>query len=192
VRCAEALASNRTMMGAVQERWLERGLRSSRARWNVLANQVMIAQSKSMLKDQEVFGMDRWDGYVAAQRRLLRMLAAARRSNPVVITGDVHSNWIADLKEDFDDPASGTVASEFVGTSITSGGDGSDTPSPMLALNPHLKFFNNRRGYVRVHVTSSRWRADFRTVAYVSKPDAPIETRASWVAAAGKPGAEPA
>ncbi len=192
VRCPESLAADRTMMGPVQERWLERGLRSSRARWNVLANQVMVTQTKFVQGDQELFGMDRWDGYPAAQRRLLRLLASARRANPVVITGDVHTNWVADLKEDYDDPAAPIVSSEFVGTSITSGGDGNDAPSPALKLNPHLKFFSNRRGYVRVKVTPERWRADYRVVPYVSKPGAPIETRGSWVVAAGKPGAEPA
>ncbi len=191
VRCPESLAANRTMMGPVQERWLERGLRSSRARWNVLANQVMVTQTKVVQGDQELFGMDRWDGYPAAQQRLLRLLASARRANPVVITGDVHSNWVADLKEDYDDRSSAVVSSEFVGTSITSGGDGSDAASPALKVNPHLKFFNNRRGYVRVTLTPARWRADYRVVPYVSKPDAPIETRSSWTVAAGTPGAEP-
>jgi alkaline phosphatase D len=190
VRCAEALAPNRTMMGPAQERWLERGLHSSHARWNVLANQVMIAPARSLLNDQEVFGMDRWDGYVAAQQRLTRLLDATRQSNPVVITGDIHSNWVADLKQNLGDPDSLTVASEFVGTSISSGGDGSDTPSPMLRLNPHLKFFNGRRGYVRVRITPARWTADFRTVPFVSKPGAEIDTRASWIVEAGKPGAQ--
>lgn len=191
VRCPESLGANRTMMGAVQERWLERGLRSSRARWNVLANQVMLAQTRFEQADQEVFGMDRWDGYPVAQQRLVRLLASARRANPIVITGDIHTNWVADLKERYDD-SSPVVSSEFVGTSITSGGDGNDTVSPALKRNPHLKYFNNRRGYVRVKITPSRWHCDYRTVPWVSKPDAPIETRASWVVEAGKPGAEPA
>lgn len=179
-RCPEALAAGRTMMGAVQERWLERGLRSSRARWNVLANQVMITETKSVLDGQDAFGMDRWDGYPAAQRRLIRLLAASRRANPIVITGDVHSNWVAHLKEDYTSEASPVVSSEFVGTSISSGGDGNDAESPALTVNPHLKFFNNRRGYVRVSLTPSRVRVDYRTLPFVSKPGAPIETRASW------------
>jgi alkaline phosphatase D len=173
------------MMGAVQERWLERGLRSSRARWNIVANQVMVTETKGVQDGADTFGMDRWDGYPVAQQRLLRLLAATRRANPVVITGDVHSNWVADLKEDYKSGASPVVSTEFVGTSIASGGDGNDTPAPALALNPHLKFYNNRRGYVRISVTPSRWRADYRTVPYVSKPGAPIETAASWTVEPG-------
>jgi alkaline phosphatase D len=191
-RCPEALAADRTMLGPIQEQWLEKGLRGSRARWNVLANQVMIAQTKSMLNDQVVYSMDRWDAYVAAQQRMLKLLASARDANPVVITGDIHSSWVADLKPDFDDASGRAIATEFVGTSITSGGDGGDAVSPIVEANPHIKFFNGRRGYVRVEVKPSRMTADFRVVPFVTKPGAPVETRASWVVEAGRPGAQPA
>jgi alkaline phosphatase D len=77
-----------------------------------------------------------------------------------------------------------------VGTSITSGSGGHDRPSPVLALNPHPKFFNSRCGYVRVNLTRSHWRADFRVVPFVSRPGAPIETRATWVVEAGRPGVQ--
>ena len=50
-----------------------------------------------------------------------------------------------------------------------------------LAANPHLKFFNSQRGYVRVTVDQHRWRSDFRVVPYVSTPGAPITTRATYV-----------
>jgi alkaline phosphatase D len=72
----------------------------------------------------------------------------------------------------------------FVGTSITSGGDGADTTDQgqqFLAANPHLKFFNSQRGYVRVTADRYRWRSDFRVLPYVSQPNAPITTRASYV-----------
>ena len=102
------------------------GLRASTVRWNVVANQVMIAQVAQVRDGVRTFAMDKWDGYVEARRRLMSFLAEARPSNPVVITGDIHSNWAADLKPDFDDPSSPVVGTEFVGTSITSVGDGSD------------------------------------------------------------------
>ena len=191
-KCPEVFAANRTMLGRNQERWLEQGLRQSRARWNVLANQVMIAEMKSMLNDQVAYSMDKWDAYAVAQQRMLKLLASVPQSNPVVITGDIHTNWVADLRLNFEDPSSRAIATEFVGTSITSGGDGSDAASPMAAANPHIKYFNNRRGYVRVAVKPSRMTADYRVVPFVSKPGAPVETRASWTVEAGQPGAEKA
>lgn len=192
-RCAEALDPNATMTGPQQERWLLDGLSRSRARWNVIAQQVMLAQYDSAAGPEQRFSMDKWDGYVAARNRILGFLLNRRPSNPVVITGDIHSNWVADLKADFDNPKSATVGAEFVGTSISSGGDGSDTRPQVqaqLSENPHIKFHNSQRGYVRCQLTPQRWQSDYRVVAAVSKPDAPISTRTSFVVENGKAGVE--
>ena len=101
--------------------------------------------------------MDQWSGYESARNRVLHFLDERRPSNPVVITGDIHSNWVADLKRDFADPKSRIVGTEFVGTSITSGGDGADsspTVDAYLPENPHVHFYNSQRGYVRCVVTA--------------------------------------
>jgi len=116
-RCLEAYDPDATMMGPEQERWLMDGMRSSEARWNVLANQVLIAQLSRVINGERTFSMDKWDGYVVARKRLLDFFANERPSNPIVLSGDIHSNWVADLKTDFDDPGSETVATEFAGTS---------------------------------------------------------------------------
>ena len=188
LRCPGAYDLSADMFGPEQERWLQDGLRTSPARWNVLANQVLIAQLARPADTGTTFDMDKWDGYVAARRRLLDFLAQAKPSNPLVLTGDIHSNWVADLKQDFDDTASAIVATEFAGTSMTSGGDGRDT-SPraqaQLRANPHLHFYNGQRGYVRCAVTPSAWTADYRVVPFVSRPGAPIGTRASFVVRSG-------
>jgi alkaline phosphatase D len=184
-----------TMMGSEQERWLLDGLRRSPSRWNVLAQQVFLAQFDLVPGPDRGFSVDGWDGYVAARQRLLDGLAPLGNANPVVLTGDWHASCVADLKTNFDDPASTVVATEFVGTSISSGGDGSDRPGYVdtaLADNPHLRFCNGQRGYVRCDVAPQRWRTDFRTVPYVSRPGAPVSTRASFVVRAGRPGAHPA
>ena len=76
------------------------------------------------------------------------------------------------------------VATELVTTSITSGGDGSDSrddTAAVLAENPHIRYFNNRRGYVRTRITADELRVDFRVVPFVSRPDAPVSTGASFV-----------
>ncbi len=68
-------------------------------------------------------------------------------------------------------------------TSISSGGDGSDTRAieALLSENPHIRYFSNRRGYVRARFTADEMRADFRSVPYVSRPDADVRTGASLV-----------
>ena len=149
------------MMGPEQEQWLMDGMRASGARWNVLANQVLIAQLSRVIDGERTFSVDKWDGYVAARGRLLDFFATERPSNPVVLSGDIHSNWVADLKTDFDDPSSATVATEFVGTSISSGGDGRDGGQFIQAMReeqPHIKFFNGQRGYLRCSVTPNAGR----------------------------------
>lgn len=191
-RCDGALDAAATMMGAAQERWLDRGLARSAARWNVLGNQVPIAEVDNEPGPGTFMSFDRWDGYVAARRRLLGSLAQRRVRNPVVLTGDIHSNWVADLRPDFADPASPLVGAEFIVTSLTSGGDGSDTSefgARALRANPHMRFFNNQRGYVRCSVRPDRWLSDYRVVDYVSRPGSPIRTRASFVVEDGRPGA---
>ena len=192
VLCPEALAPERTMLGTEQEGWLFDGLAGSSSRWNVLANQVMIARLEGAAQDGgPLVPMDRWDGYPSAQQGLLSFLERTRPSNPVVVTGDIHSNWAADLKADFRDPASATVGAELVGTSITSGGDGADVrdnTEDTLARNPHIHFFNGQRGYVRCDVTRERLAADYRVLPYVTRPGAEAVTRASFVAEDGRPG----
>ena len=117
-------------------------------------------------------------------------IAEHRPSNPVVITGDTHRNWVFNLKADFSDPTSETLATEYLGTSISSGGD--TTPSTVYgptADNPHLMFQNNQRGYIQVEVTPDQWRADFRVSDTVLQPDASLYTLATFITDNGKPGA---
>lgn len=193
-RCPEALDPNATMTGTEQEQWLFQGLSDSQARWNVIAQQVMMGQYDfNALPDQEVFNMDQWDGYVAARDRLLGFLQQRQPNNPVVITGDIHSSWVHDLKTDFNNPNSPTVATEFVGTSISSDFPEVFIPPTVAALsnNPHTKFFDGKnRGYVRCHLTHETWQSDYRVVSTIREQSATISTLASFVTQNGRPGAE--
>ncbi len=181
----------RTITGDEQERWLLDGLSRSRTRWNALVQQVFFAKRDMAPDAGELYSMDAWDGYLASRDRILRFLEEREVPNPVVLSGDVHDNWANDLLSDFDDPGSRIVGSEFVGTSITSFGDGSEhrkNTGKILAKNPHLKFYNNRRGYLRCRLTPDEWRTDFRVLQYVTRPGSPISTRATFVTRNGSPG----
>lgn len=182
----------RTMLGSAQERWLLDGLAASDTKWNVLANQVMMFQLDRLTDPGlQQLNPDTWDGYAAARARLLQGIVERKVANPVVMTGDAHVNCAADLKLDFDEPASPTVGAEFVGTSLTSGQDGSDMTSAgqeWLAANPHLKFYNNQRGYHRCRATATEWTTDFVVVDKVTKPGGTVSVRKSLVVAAGEAG----
>jgi alkaline phosphatase D len=191
VPCAGWDDPARTLLGDEQERWLLKGLDRSRRRWNVLAQQIFVARRDNTSGPGETLSMDGWDGYPAQRDRVLDMVARKRVPNVVALTGDVHSAWVNELKADFLDPRSRTIGTEFVGTSISSGGDGSETASnttAILAENPHIKYYNGRRGYVCCEVTPDRWRADYRAVPQVTTPGAPIATIASFTVRDGRPG----
>ena len=192
--CDAAHDPSVTMTGPKQERWLLKGLDRSQVRWNVLAQQVMMGRLDHEEGPGEVFWTDAWDGYPAARQRIIDHIIEARVRNPVVITGDWHSTFVNDIKEDFEDPNSATVATEFVGTSISSNDDlivYGPYYGPMVAWNPHIKFFDgDRRGYVRCRVDHEKWLTDLRMVTTVSRPDAPVYTLASFVVEDGVPGAQ--
>ncbi|AXB41759.1 alkaline phosphatase D family protein [Amycolatopsis albispora] len=195
VGCADRFDTDRTILGAEQRQWLLDGFSSSRARWQILGNQAPIGQTDRDPGEAVDVWYDPWDGYVADRDRVLAAAQDRDVRNLVVITGDRHQNYAWDLKRDFTDPDSPVVASEFVGTSISSGADGADMNEDgvkFLAANPHMKFFNAQRGYVRVHVDRDRWRSDFRVLPYVTKPGAPVSTRASFVVEDQRPGVQPA
>ncbi|MFD5726803.1 MULTISPECIES: alkaline phosphatase D family protein [unclassified Streptomyces] len=185
----------RTLTGATQERWLIDGWRHSHATWNVVPQQVTFAQRRDVPTDAFKLSMDSWDGYPASRDRILQGAERVGVDNLMVLTGDVHVSYGFDIKRDFDDPASRTIGTEIVTTSITSGKDGSEKPSNynnLMAANPHLKFYNGRRGYAVVTLQERAARADFRTVSAVTTPGAPVTTAGSYVTEAGRPGLKPA
>jgi alkaline phosphatase D len=189
IGCAGRLGADRTMLGHRQEGWLYDGLAASSARWDVLAQQVFVAQKDSWPGPEQEFAMDSWDGYPAARSRLLAALAPAR--NPVVLTGDVHRHYANDLLADFDDPSSPVLGTELVTSSVSSGGDGSARTAltdVQLAENAHLHYADSRRGYVLASVSMDELRADFRTVERVSRPGVRARTARSFTLADGQRG----
>lgn len=177
-----------TLLGDQQRDWLFRGLERSSASWNVLAQQVMMARV-DLEPEGVIHSMDQWPGYEFERRRVLRHFHERKIKNPVVLTGDIHSNWANDLLLDFDRLDSQRVGVEFVGTSITSNGDGANQPRTpqMLSENPFVKFNNVERGYVCCDLTARQWRTDYRTIPFVTRPGAPITTRASFVVESDRP-----
>ena len=195
VPCEGVFDPKATIMGDVQEAWLKGTLDKSPAKWNIIANQVLMARIDQKPGPEEALSMDQWSGYEVCRDRLMKFLAERKPSNPIVITGDIHSNWVADLKVDWKDEKSPVVGTEFTGTSISSGGDGVDerpTTKEVYAENPHLKMFNGQRGYVMVTLSDTQCRADYRVLPFVTKPGAPIRTHSSWLVENGHRGVQKA
>jgi alkaline phosphatase D len=202
VACGDEMDPRASMAGAEQERWLLNGLTNSNARWNVIAQQVMMASvdfgsgvelALPQFKGQQVRNVDAWDGYVAARNRVLGRVADENIENLIVLTGDTHSSWVADLKADFADPNSPIVGTEFVGPSISSNFPASFIPIVHAALNhpsnSHVKFFDGiHHGYVRCEVTPEQWRSDYRAVDTVLIPNSAGRTLRSFIVENSRPG----
>ena len=80
-----------------------------------------------------------------------------------------------------------TAAAAFVLTNEAIRRSGATT-IPDVGTNPWLKFYNNRRGYVRTAISPTQLRADFRAVAKVSEHGAAASTVKSFVVQEGQPG----
>lgn len=192
--CASAWDENRSILGVQQERWLHQGLTSSPARWNVIANSVGFAPFVTRLPGggpDFVRGGTNWTGYAADLQALQSLFGSGAVRNPVVITGDQHVNRIFDVPRRADDLSSRVVATEFIGTSITSAGT---QPAPVEEFddpdNPQSRWFTNERGYVAVNLSRQSFLAEFRAATDVDRPDGPVVHRRTWAVEDGSPGAK--
>ena len=190
--CAQLENPQRAMLGAAQEAWLAQGLQGSGARWNILAQQTLMAQASQerIIKPGDGrFWTDGWDGYPAARRRLFDLLAQSRAANPLVVSGDVHSFFASELRRDFDQPASNSnpvLAAEFCGTSITSSSRPQSRTDQMVATNPHIRYGrSDRRGFILLAVTPTTSTASFMGLDDVHNAASDVATLARFTVAAG-------
>lgn len=187
--CNELDRAEAEVLGAAQERFVFDSLASSQARWNVLAQQVMMMDLDRDPGPAYMANPDSWGGYRAPRARLLRHIRDRQVANPVVLTGDEHQNYAGELHLDGRNPEGRAIATEFVATSITSGGDGTDQ-SPRMAqvqsANPTLKFNNSQRGYLLCDVTAERFQTAFRVLDKVSSPGGVVSTRVTLAVPAGE------
>ena len=186
---AAALSKSQSLLGARQKGWLCQKLITSKANWNVLAQQVMMGMvNRAGDPDAPKYSMDQWPGYAFERMQLVKFLEDRRIDNPVVLTGDIHSNWVNELRVDDRQVESKPVATEFVATSLSSGGNGVAEPEglkQLMSANPCVKFHNAERGYIRCTVTPKEWKADYMVVDEVEKPGGKTFVRSSFVREAG-------
>jgi alkaline phosphatase D len=182
--CAERLRAERTMLGMAQEAWLAEGLTTSPARWNAILQQTIFAPFQQGSADSPKWWTDAWEGYPAARDRLLAVLASGRVRNPLILGGDVHCFYANDI------PAGGrVVATEFIGSSISSRGWRREQLAPFLPLNPHIRFAEpERRGYALVDLMPGGTEVTFRAVLEPLLPESTVETLARFRVRDGAPG----
>ncbi len=107
-----------------------------------------------------------------------------------MLTGDIHSNWCNELRLDDRRSEQPVVATEFVATSLSSGGDGNDGEkqrNELMTNNACVKFHNRQRGYLLCTVDAAQWRTDYVVMDRVETPGGTASVRASFVVADGEP-----
>ncbi|HSW24645.1 MAG TPA: alkaline phosphatase D family protein [Burkholderiaceae bacterium] len=186
--CPELLDPKRTLLGAAQERWLADSW-DPRRRWNLLAQQTLMARFSRTEPAQPTYGTDGWDGYAPARARLLQTVVDRKVPGVVVLGGDVHAHYVADLKVDFDDARAPVVATEFCGTSIASRGAAQERVDDMLRHNPHVRYGrSDRRGYVACRIDADTLHASLMAVDTPEDPASAVRVAARFVVDAARPG----
>ncbi len=194
--CADLSDTGRTMLGQEQEAWLNQGLASSNAKWNILAQQTLLAPCRhgtalQAVGDSQIW-TDGWDGYPAARQRLLDVLHQHQNLNPVILSGDVHTFYAANLTRDLNQPVSAgnpVIATEFCGTSLTSNSRPQSQTEQILQENPHLVYGrSDKRGFMLNEINGSSMTMQYLALDDVSKADSGIKVLKSFVVEHGKPG----
>ena len=190
--CPQMLDPKRSLLGPEQERWLAESW-DPRRRWNLLMQQTLMARFARNDPADGPFWTDGWDGYAASRDRLLATVAQRKVPGVVVLGGDVHAHYVADLKRDFSDARAPVVATEFCGTSITSRGTAQERITEALRHNPHIHYGrSDQRGYVQCRLDAQTLQAQLMALDDVTKPDSAVQVAARFVVDAKEPGARPA
>jgi len=187
--CPDLTDPARTMLGAEQERWLDATFAASREQWNLIGQQTLMAPFDARDDEGQQSWTDGWEGYPEPRRRLLASMHSRGLSNPIVLGGDVHTTYVADLHLEPRDPTSPIVASEFTCTSISSRGGTPESSADFLRINPRFKYVNGwQRGYLTFDLTPDDCTAHVRAVD-VKDPASGVETVATFRVMSGTPGA---
>lgn len=189
-RTADAVQEEH-LLGAAQEEWFGRGL-SRGASWNLLAQQVMFmpfVYPKTRAAGR--INQESWNGYPDARRRVIKAIADRNLTNVVIASGDSHKHFAGNVPLDERSLEGEIIATEFLGTSISSEGDGEVLPSDWKDTpgeNPNCKLIDARRGYQVFTVTPKQWRTELRILDRITRPGGKLSTLASFEVDPHRPG----
>lgn len=201
------LQDNRHILGPDQLEWLIAGMLRSTAQWRIIGNPVIMStvDTRKALPNISKF-MDMWDGYPAERKRLIGFMEENGFDNVVVVSGDSHTSWAADLVVDPDGAVKfrkkqcpGCVGAEFTTPSITSANYDEYVPRwkareaqrrfTRWGRNPHVHYTDvTRHGYQLLTLTSEYVRADWIYVRRLDQTDPRVKKSKSRYLVKGKRG----
>ena len=180
--CIDIDDPSRTMLGQEQEKWLNDSINVSTARWNVIAQQIVMANFNI---SDALLNFDQWDGYPAARQRLIDNIVDGSISNFLVFTGDIHIAGLAHLNADMEDFESPIVGYEFVTPSMTSSASELEENAALIEFGlqsqDNVSYINaKKRGYLLADMTHEKVTVSFRSVEHVREENQPVFTSATF------------
>jgi alkaline phosphatase D len=197
-RGSKALKADRSsgepasMLGEVQERWLDDGFNKSpgdnHLRWNFVCQQTAFSPRNYLYGMGKHAAHDIWDAYPLARQRLVDTISRHASSKTVFLGGDIHQNWVAHVHQSPYDARSPVVAVEFCGTSISSRSKADDEKiTNLLKDNPHSVFADaENRGYGVVDIQEKKVTVTLRIVDDVTRQDSGVSTLRSFFVEEGR------
>jgi alkaline phosphatase D len=189
---------SRSMLDPDQRAWAYDRIRDRERPWCLLATAVVLSPLELHVPagaliddampsgydviDGEAVCTDEWDGYPVERRKLLNVVAE-RGGGTVLLSGDVHSSWAFETRND---PTLAPVAVEFVAPAVSSTPMGDQLPgvehtAELVADDvPNQRWHDlHHHGYVRLDVRPGEVRADWLAVDDDDR-SVPPRTLASW------------
>jgi alkaline phosphatase D len=178
----------RKLLGKPQWRWLEHELSRPAAGWRLVASQVMVAPV-AVAPGRLGINPGMWDGYPAERDRLLKLLGA-HRGEAVVVSGDLHSSWAAELGPAVEVSAPAVSAPTFAQALAPRVPGARHLFEWILRLaNPHVRYVDTaHHGYVVLDITPGELQAEWWHVATVRHPDSAEHCAARFAVSRGEPG----
>ncbi|MCW2967061.1 MAG: hypothetical protein JWM71_833 [Solirubrobacteraceae bacterium] len=112
--CPDASNPDLQFLGAAQQTFVQGGLKASKARWKIIANEVQIMRRLEFDGTSGVDDRDAWGGYLAEREALLGVVKDV--PGTVFCTGDIHEFIAGTVRTADGTPA----AAEVCGSSVTS------------------------------------------------------------------------
>lgn len=177
----------RTMIGEDQRDWLFAQLQAPTT-WKLLGQQTQMAPMNYLTLPEAVGGeldatvvigangvpinYDAWDGYAAERRRLYDFITTQDVQNVVVLTGDNHYAFAADLIPDTLNPLNAPVAVEFGTTAASTSVAGANSNDDLLRrANPWIRYFEpTRNGWMELNISRERCTARFMAIETKQTP----------------------
>ena len=181
--CGRVDDPDATLLGDIQEAWMQRVMERGNPQWQVIAQSLFMARCDASPGAGEKLFLQNWDGYPAARERLLAALSRKPERTPLILSGDVHAFWVNELWRDFKNEAAGLLGAEIVTTSLSASGP-DDTLIERILADPDSRWHRfataRFRGYTRLDLTPDAVHVDLRVVENPAHITSPVRSLSRW------------